>query len=160
MKNPLRLLRPVLIVLAVTLPPWHRAVGAPATARGQLLFVPVYSELAYGDRKHTLNLSATLTIRNTDRTHPLSLKRVEYFSSQGVLLRSYLPKPQTIGPMASVEYVISGADRSGGTAASFLVEWESASPLSVPVVEAVMVSAASIYGISFQSVAHVLEERH
>ncbi|MCU0734476.1 MAG: DUF3124 domain-containing protein [Methylotetracoccus sp.] len=158
MSKSLRLLTQVLVVAAVLSLPWRLAGGEPATARGQLLFVPVYSELAYGDRKHTLNLSATLTIRNTDRKNPLSLTRVDYYSSQGMLLRSYLKKPQSISPMASVEYIISGADRTGGTAASFLVEWESASPMSVPVVEAVMISAASMYGVSFQSVAQVLEE--
>ncbi len=160
MKNPLRQMMPLLLVIMVAVLPWYSASGEPATARGQLLFVPVYSELAYGERQHTLNLSATLTIRNTDRKNPLNVKRVDYYSAQGTLLRSYLSKPQRIGPMASVEYIISGADRSGGTAASFLVEWESASPLSVPVVEAVMISAASIYGVSFQSMAQVLEEKH
>lgn len=130
------------------------------TSRGQLLYVPVYSELAYGERKQTLNLSATLSVRNTDREHPITLMRVEYFSAAGRLLRSFLPKPQSIGPMASAEFIVSGADRSGGTAASFLVEWNSASPQSVPVVEAVMISAASMHGISFKSEARVLEDKH
>jgi hypothetical protein len=62
--------------------------------------------------------------------------------------------------LASVEYVVTGGDRSGGTAASFLVEWNSAARISAPVVEAVMVSAASTHGVSFQSAARVLEERN
>src|SRR5262245_24228184 len=35
--------------------------------RGQTLYVPVYSEIPYGDRDHTLELTATLSIRNIDR---------------------------------------------------------------------------------------------
>lgn len=127
---------------------------------GQLLFVPVYSELAYGDRKHTLNLSVTLSVRNTDRQSSIRLKRVDYFNSSGSLVRSYLTAPQAVGPMAATEFVIAGGDRSGGTAASFLVEWESSARISVPVVEAVMVSAASVHGVSFQSAARVLDERN
>ena len=149
------------LALACTLALFSAAAPAegPKSA-GQLLFVPVYSELAYGDRKHTLNLSVTLSIRNTDRQSSLKLKRVDYFSSSGTLVRAYLSAPQTIAPLAAAEYVITGGDRSGGTAASFLVEWESAARISVPVVEAVMVSAASMHGVSFQSAARVLDERN
>jgi hypothetical protein len=130
------------------------------TSAGQLLYVPVYSELAYGDRKQTLNLSVTLSVRNTDRRSPLTLTRVDYFNSSGERVRAYLAKDQTIAPLASIEYVVTGGDRSGGTAASFLVEWNSAARISAPVVEAVMVSAASTHGVSFQSAARVLEERN
>ena len=31
--------------------------------RGQTLYVPVYSEIPYGDRDHTLALTATLSIQ-------------------------------------------------------------------------------------------------
>lgn len=147
----------VFAVLGAGLAP--TALAGAILSSGQLLYVPVYSELAYGGGRHTLNLSATLTIRNTDRTHRLRLTRVDYYSAAGTLLRSHLPKPQTIAPMASIEYIVGGADRSGGTATSFLVEWESLTPLSPPVVEAVIISAASTHAISFQSAARVLEEK-
>jgi len=34
------------------------------SARGQTLYVPVYSEISHGDRDHTLDLTVTLSIRN------------------------------------------------------------------------------------------------
>lgn len=140
---------------------WFGVAGAdPASSSGQLLFVPVYSELAYGDSRATLNLSVTLSIRNTDRKHPLQLKRVDYYSTSGTLVRSYVAQSQTVSPMGAIEFVVSGGDRSGGTAASFLVEWDSKARVSIPVVEAVMLSAASVHGVSFQSVARVLEEKN
>lgn len=150
-----RLLVAVLLGMGLS----RRVSAETMTTPGQLLFVPIYSELPYGDRRHTLNLSATLSIRNTDRKNPLTLKRVDYYSAVGALVRSYVSKPLTVAPMASIEYIVSGADRSGGTAASFLVEWESAAALSVPVVEAVMIGAASTYGISFLSSGRVVEEK-
>jgi ABC-type oligopeptide transport system substrate-binding subunit len=136
------------------------AFAEALTSRGQTVYVPIYSEISYGDRKNTLNLSATLSVRNTDRKSAIRITRVDYYSATGSLVRSYLKDAQTLSPMASVEYIITGADRSGGTAASFVVEWESGAPVSPPVVEAVMLSAASIYGISFISSGHVLEDRH
>lgn len=136
-----------------------RTLAVGFSSQGQVLYVPIYSELPYGDRQNTLNLSATLSVRNTDRKTAVRLKRVDYYSVTGKLLRSYAEEPRILAPMASAEYIISGADRSGGTAASFIVEWESASPVSPPVVEAVMISAQSVYGISFTTSARVLEER-
>lgn len=61
-----------------------------ALSRGQLLYVPVYSEVPFGDRGFTLNLTATLSIRNTDRKAPITLERIDYVSATGALVRSYL----------------------------------------------------------------------
>jgi hypothetical protein len=127
--------------------------------RSQLLYVPVYSEITYGDRRHTLNLSAAVTIRNTDRKRAIRVMRVDYFSTTGALVRSHQPAPESLAPLASRDYVISGADRAGGTSASFLLAWDSPEPVSPPLVEAVMIGAAATNGISFTSTPQVLEEQ-
>jgi hypothetical protein len=138
--------------------PTVRARAEALSSQGQVLYVPIYSELAYGDRGNTLNLSATLSVRNTDRRAAIRLKRVDYYGVTGKLLRSHTAEPRMVAPMASAEFIISGADRSGGTAASFIVEWASDAPVSPPVVEAVMISAQSVYGVSFMTSARVLED--
>jgi len=51
----------------------------------QLLYVPVYSEIPYGDRNLTLNLTATLAIRNLDQSASLTLTRVDYYDAKGAL---------------------------------------------------------------------------
>lgn len=127
--------------------------------RGQLLYVPVYSEVPFGDRNRTLTLTATLSVRNTDRKSPVTVKRVDYFSASGTRLRSYLHRAEPLKPMASAEYIVMESDRSGGISASFLVEWESAAPVSAPCVEAVMVNTSLNQGIAFSSPARVLEEK-
>ena len=60
---------------------------------------------------------------------------------------------------ANINDVISGADRAGGTSASFLLAWDSPEPVSPPLVEAVMIGAAATNGISFTSTPQVLEEQ-
>ena len=127
--------------------------------RGQLLYVPVYSEVPYGDKRFTLNLTATLSVRNPDRKSPITIKRVEYYSAAGDLVRSYLKQPAPLRPMASTEYIVRESDRSGGISASFLVEWESDAPVAPPFVEAVMVNSTYNQGVAFSSPARVLEER-
>jgi hypothetical protein len=128
-------------------------------SRGQVLYVPVYSEVPHGDRGFTLNLTATLSLRNTDRGSPITVRRVDYFSAAGTLVRAYLKQPVPLKPLASGEYIVKESDRSGGISASFLVEWDSPVPVSAPVVEAVMVHGNYNQGLAFTSPARVLEEK-
>ena len=126
---------------------------------GQTLYVPVYSEVPYGDKGFNINLTATLSIRNTDRKNPITVKRVDYFNSTGALLRSYVKQAISLKAMASSEYIVKESDRSGGISASFLVEWESEVAASAPVVEAVMVNSAYNHGIAFNTQSRVVEEK-
>lgn len=135
-------------------------VGADETRlRGQLLYLPVYSEVPFGDRGLSINLSATVTIRNTNVAAPITIKRADYFGASGVLIRSYLKQPEVIRPMASVNHVVNESDRSGGSSAAFLLEWQSDVPVTPPVVEAIMVNLTYNTGFAFSSQARVLEQR-
>jgi hypothetical protein len=126
---------------------------------GQTLFVPVYSEIPYGDGDRTVALTVTLSIRNMDRQIAITVHRVDYYNAQGQHVRAYLQEPRVLPALAAVEFVIKASDRSGGISASFLVTWESATRCLSPAVEAVMISTASTQGISFLSQARIVEEK-
>lgn len=127
--------------------------------RGQLLYVPVYSEVPYGDKRLTLNLTATLSVRNPDLKNPITLRRVDYYSAAGTRVRAYLKEPVALGPLVATEFIVRESDRSGGISASFLIEWESAAPVARPFVEALMVNSTYNQGIAFSSQARTLEEK-
>ncbi len=134
--------------------------AAENLARGQVLYLPVYSEVPYGDKGYTLNLTATLSLRNTDRKSAITVKRIDYFNAAGAVIRSYLKKPASLGPMATTDYIVKESDRSGGISASFLVEWESDEPVTSPFVEVIMVNSTYNQGIGFSSPARVLDQRN
>ena len=92
-------------------------------ASGQTLYVPVYSHIYMVQEGRTINLTTTLSIRNTDRAQPMILTAVDYYDSQGNLVSNYLENPAQIDPLASAEFVVPQEDTSGGIGASFLVEW-------------------------------------
>jgi hypothetical protein len=131
----------------------------PRKVRGQTLLVPAYSEIPYGDRGLTLPLTITVTVRNVDRQNALTLRRVQYFASNGSLLRSYLGEPSPLPPLASVHYMVKQSDLSGGVTPSFLIDWDSGTPVWPPIVEAVMIGAVSAQGISFHIPARVVSEQ-
>jgi len=128
-------------------------------ASGQTLYVPVYSHIYMVQAGRTINLTTTLSVRNTDRTQSLILTAVDYHDSQGNLVRNYLENPAQIRPLASAEFVVPQEDTSGGIGASFLVEWIASTELSNPVVEAVMINTQGNQGLSFVSPGRVIETR-
>jgi hypothetical protein len=107
----------------------------------------------------SLDLTATLSIRNIDRKVAMTVRKVDYYNAQGELVRAYTQEPRALSPLAAVGFVIKQSDRSGGISAGFIIVWESEYLCVLPVVEAVMISTASTQGISFSSQARVVEEK-
>jgi len=125
---------------------------------GQTVYVPVYSHIFFGDRGATFNLATTLSIRNVDPGHTLSVTSADYYDSSGRLLRKYLDKPVVLKPLASSEIFIPESDTSGGFGASFLVRWKSEKPIARPIIECLMIGVRSGQGISFVSPGRVVQE--
>ena len=126
---------------------------------GQTIYVPIYSHIYTQDKSRTINLAATLSIRNTDAQNPIRLTSARYYASNGELLKEYVPKPLRLAPMASTEFVVEQNDTSGGAGANFIVEWSASVDVTAPVVEAVMISTASQQGLSFMTVGRVIKDR-
>lgn len=132
---------------------------AAATAtRGELLYLPIYSSIYYENGQRTLEMAATLSIHNVNPERPITIKRADYFDTSGKLLKRYLDKPLVLAPLQTTNIVIEKSDKSGGTGANFLVEWQAAGDASSPLVEAVMVNAASNLGIAFTTQARVIRQ--
>lgn len=130
--------------------------SSEAAAAGGIVYVPVYSHIYFRDQRRTLNLAATLSVRNTDVRESITIRSIRYHGERGQLIRHYVAQPQTLGPLASTGFVVDEEDTSGGLGASFMVEWSAQAPVADPVVEAVMISARSAQGVSFISVGRTL----
>lgn len=128
-------------------------------AIGQTVYVPIYSHIYhFNSQGHRMNLSATLSIRNTDLNHPLILTSVRYYDTEGRLLRQDVERPVALKPMASTSFFVAADDTSGGAGANFIVEWVAEIPISAPVIEAVMINSSAGQGISFLSPGRVIKQ--
>lgn len=127
--------------------------GAGESATGGTIYVPVYSALDLGvtNRARTVDLSATVSIRNVSAEHPIVLDWVRYYDSVGTKVREYLNTPSTLPPMGSVEFVIQRSDAAGGPGANFLIRWHASAVVDEPLTEAVMLGQSGNAGISFTS---------
>ncbi|MBC2712993.1 MAG: DUF3124 domain-containing protein [Desulfosarcina sp.] len=125
--------------------------------KGQTVYVPLYSHIYSGDRELPFYLAATLSIRNTDMKHAITLTAVDYYDSEGKFLKHYLDKTLSLNAMATKRYVVPESDKSGGSGAKFIVKWQSDQPVAEPLIESVMISTKTQQGISFTSRGRVLE---
>jgi hypothetical protein len=128
-------------------------------SQGQRLYVPIYSHIHFKNEERTIDLAATISIRNADPDRPIVITTIDYIDNDGALVRRYLEQPRRLGPLASTSVVIEESDAAGGLGANFLVEWQAAQPVHAPIVESIMISTRSSLGISFASPARVLDER-
>jgi hypothetical protein len=131
----------------------------PALSTGQIVYVPIYSEIYNQSPQTVSQLTATLSIRNTDSKHPLIIDSINYYDSSGQKIKAYLSDPIKLAPLASTAVVVSQLDQTGGVGANFMVSWGATEPLNPPVIEAVMISTASQQGLSFVSVGRVIGDR-
>lgn len=115
----------------------------------QTVYVPVYSHIYHQDGTREFNLTATLSIRNTDPDQAITISAVRYNDSSGRLVRQYLEAPLQLTPLASKPFVVEEQDKAGGVGANFIVEWQAETAVSAPLIEAVMISTASTQGLSF-----------
>ncbi len=126
---------------------------------GQTIYVPIYSHIYVRDKSHVINLTATLSIRNTDARNSIRITSVRYYGTDGAQVREYINEPLRLTPMASTDFVVTEDDTSGGAGANFIVEWSASAEVTEPVVEAVMISTASQQGISFVSAGRVIKNQ-
>ena len=118
---------------------------------GQVIYVPAYSHIYSGNREQPFLLTVTLSIRNIDPKHQIKITVVDYYETQGKLLRKYIDKPAILNPLESFRYVIPERDKAGGSGANFIVEWKSDKFVNPPIVESIMIGTQSQQGISFTS---------
>lgn len=120
-------------------------------SKGQTVYVPVYSHIYFGDKETPFYLAATMSIRNTDQASSISITEVNYYDTNGRLIKKYLENPVQLGANASTRFVIKESDDKGGSGANFIVKWKADMLVNAPIIESVMIGTRSQQGVSFTS---------
>lgn len=129
-------------------------------AVGAVVYVPVWSSIYIAEGNQTFELTVTLSVRNSDRSQPITITGLRYYDKGGKELHAYVEKPTQIGPLASADTVVKKSDTRAGVGGSFVVEWQAAEVVTEPVIQAIMVGTDYQQGISFLTEGRVLERTH
>ncbi|MEL6925690.1 MAG: DUF3124 domain-containing protein, partial [Bacteroidota bacterium] len=87
--------------------------------------------------------------RNTSLQDSIYIEDIDYYDTEGKLVRHFIDRILLLSPMQSIDFVIEENDTAGGTGANFIVNWGSNSGHVVPVFQGVMISTNGQQGISF-----------
>jgi hypothetical protein len=120
-------------------------------SKEQTIYVPAYSHIYSGDRESPFLLTVTISIRNIDMKQSIKITNVDYYETQGNLLKKMMELPVTLKPLESIRYVIPEKDKAGGSGANFIVKWESDKLVNPPIVESIMIGTQNQQGVSFTS---------
>ncbi len=135
---------------------FHPVKEMVRSLQGQQVYVPVYKNL-YNSEKGHIPLNTILSIRNTSLTESIIISKVDYYDTNGKLLKSYINGPFSLSKMATKDFVISSDELSGGTGANFVVKWDSEKKISTPIIEALMYGSTGTHSFSFSSRGQEIE---
>ena len=116
-----------------------------------IIYVPIYSDIYIDTANPQHLLSATLSIRNTSFNDTLYVSKIDYYNTEGSLVRQYIDKTISINPMETVNYVIEKEDSIGGSGANFIIELRSKSTDIKPLIQAIMIGQLSNKSFSFST---------
>lgn len=130
--------------------------------KGQLLYLPVYSHIWFGDldavgKPRMLLVSTLVSIRNVDPAKTITLTSARYYDSAGNRLKEYVNTPVAIKPLATHELYIPKSDSAGGSGANFLISWRSDASVHAPTVEAIHAEVLGTRALAFTTSARQLE---
>ena len=60
-------------------------------SKGQRVYVPAYSHIYSGNKERPFLLTVTLSLRNVDPMHQIKITLVDYYETQGKLLKKLFP---------------------------------------------------------------------
>jgi hypothetical protein len=138
-------------------------MAADALSSGQTLYLPIYSHIWHGDRvidgKYPLKntVSALISIRNTSLKTPVRVSSARYYSTQGKLIKEFLPKPVVVGAMGTLELFVERKESEGGSGANFVIQWDASVPTNPPLIEAVHADIKGHQTITFITKAHPIQ---
>jgi hypothetical protein len=112
-------------------------------------YLAVYSKIYSVTEHRTINLTATVSLRNISSTDTMFITKSDYYNTEGDLIRSYLKAPIYLKPLETIEIIIDEKDSHGGSGANFIFEWAHSKNSHEPVFDAVMISTSGQQGISF-----------
>ncbi|WP_228851276.1 DUF3124 domain-containing protein [Aegicerativicinus sediminis] len=112
-------------------------------------YLSIYSQIYSLTEHQTHNLTATVSMRNINKSDSIFITKAEYFHTDGTPIRTYFQKPIYIAPMEAVEIVIDEIDAEGGTGANFIFDWKKDKDSNDPYFEGVMISTSGQQGLSF-----------
>jgi len=112
-------------------------------------FLSIYSSIYMRNAREQSDLTVTVSLHNPNRDEDVYIDKAVYYNTQGDPIRTYFDHTIFIKPMETVQIIIDGIDKEGGTGANFVFDWKKKRTSNEPLFEAVMINTYGSQGLSF-----------
>lgn len=112
-------------------------------------FLSIYSSIYMRNDQEQSDLTVTVSLHNPNRDEAIFIDKAVYYNTHGEAIRTYFDNTIFIKPMETVQIVIDGVDKEGGTGANFIFDWKKKQTSNEPLFEAVMINTYGSQGLSF-----------
>ncbi len=148
----------IAVVLQLSAAALASAESDTKLSKGETVYVSTYSNVFIGNEKEKFQLSALLSIRNTDPKYAITIMQVDYYNTDGGKIKSYTYQPVKLSPLASKFFFVEPQDKKGGEGANFLVKWKAEQDVNQPIIEAVMSNLYNRQGLAFRCPGKIITE--
>jgi hypothetical protein len=130
-------MKKILILLLVAMCLFVLSINAFAESskKKQTVYVPaVHNDLSV-ESESRIGLTR-LVIRNIDLQKPITLISVDFYDSDGTLIKEYLDSKLSLGPLASITFINDDLQNlyPNGDRPSFIVKWEGDKGVNSPII--------------------------
>lgn len=112
-------------------------------------YLSVYSQIYSFTEHKTHNLTAMVSLRNTNFKDTIYIIKADYYHTKGHLVKNYIKQSIYLAPLETVEIIIDETDIKGGTGSNFIFDWKIPKSSPEPLFEGIMSSTMSQQGLSF-----------
>lgn len=116
-----------------------------------IIYVPIFSDIYIDKTNPEHLLTSTLSIRNTSFNDTLYISKIDYYNTEGSLVKNFIDKTISLNPMGTVNYVIEREDKSGGSGANFIIELKAKNFDIKPLIQAITIGELSNKSFSFST---------
>lgn len=134
--------------------------GPYKPVRGQLIYLPVYSNIPYvvSQDQFVADMTAFAAIHNTDLSSSITLTQVLYFDNDGKPVHDFLKgTPRVVPPLATVDFPVPLEDKSGA-GANFLIEWVATDAVNEPLIESITAKMTTNQSTAFANQGKIIRE--
>ncbi|WP_281615542.1 DUF3124 domain-containing protein [Flammeovirga sp. SubArs3] len=132
--------------------------STPELVNKKSYYIPAYSNLYYQTGASKVYFTVVLSLRNTSSHENIYFTKIDYYNSDGELIRAYLEENLLIKPLGSAEFIVEFKERESGAGANFIVEYGTEKELiNKPIIEAINMGYIGQQGFAFTSSAQLLK---
>jgi len=127
----------------------------------ETIYIPVYTDVYHVDQSRLFPLTVTLSLRNTNLEDTIYVTQVDYFNSDGKLVKKHINETSMLmlEPLESYELVIDKMTYSGDTGANFIIKWGGKNEENSMMVQAVMINTSGQQGLSFITEGKIIDSK-